>query len=70
MLSVLSTLGMVGIHMAAAVITPPAKYPDIITMAFTVYAFGHFFLAYLAYNVLQWRFLGRADTGGAKKKTN
>uniref|UniRef100_A0A7S1J2K8 Alpha-1,3-glucosyltransferase n=1 Tax=Eutreptiella gymnastica TaxID=73025 RepID=A0A7S1J2K8_9EUGL len=68
-LSMLSSLGMVGIHIAAAVVTPPAKYPDIITMAFTVYAFGHFFLAYLVYNVLQWRFLGRAGVEDAKKKT-
>ena len=70
-LSLLSSLGMVAIHLAAALVSPPEGHPGAITTALSVYAFGHFLLAYLAYNVLQWRCAGSLEVITlTAKKTN
>eukprot|EP00995_Heteronema_vittatum_P013219 NODE_9299_length_323_cov_83.948905_g7533_i0.p2 GENE.NODE_9299_length_323_cov_83.948905_g7533_i0~~NODE_9299_length_323_cov_83.948905_g7533_i0.p2 ORF type:complete len:65 (-),score=9.14 NODE_9299_length_323_cov_83.948905_g7533_i0:74-268(-) len=47
-------LGMALIHVVAAIVKPPARYPDLITYAFTTYSFFHFVAFYIGYNVLQW----------------
>ena len=47
----ISWIGMGAIHLVAAVATPPAKYPDLITYMFICFSAGHFVLTWL---VIVW----------------
>jgi hypothetical protein len=49
---VLSAVGMAGIHGATAFATPPARLPDLFTVALVAFSFVHFFLFWL---YLLWR---------------
>lgn len=46
---------MIALHIVHATVAPPARYPDIITLAITSYSFVIFFLSFLRVNWRQWR---------------
>jgi hypothetical protein len=46
---------MTAIHIVHATVTPPERYPDIITLAITSYSFMIFFLSFLLVNFRQWQ---------------
>ncbi len=64
---------MTAIHIVHATVTPPERYPDIITLAITSYSFMIFFLSFLLVNFRQWqRYFGkqrRAVVADDTKKT-
>jgi len=45
---------MTAMHVVHATVTPPARYPDIITLAITSYSFIIFFSSFLLVNYRQW----------------
>jgi len=51
----LSLCGALVIHGAAVAVTPPARYPDIITMLFAVFSCAQLCVLWLYANVWQWR---------------
>ena len=51
----LSVAGALAIHIVGALATPPARYPDIVTMLFAVYSCAQLCALWLYANVWQWR---------------
>ncbi len=48
-LFVLSVFGMIILHLADALFTPPSRYPDLITLAFVGYSCIHFLVYWFSY---------------------
>ena len=51
----ISGFGMVLIHLVAATLDPPARYPDIFTYAMCIWSFLHVVVAWLALAWIQLR---------------
>ena len=54
-LPAVSVLGMLAIHLAEAALPPPARYPDLHSVAFAAYSCAHLVVFYLAAVYAQWR---------------
>ncbi|XP_031553911.1 dolichyl pyrophosphate Man9GlcNAc2 alpha-1,3-glucosyltransferase-like [Actinia tenebrosa] len=50
----LSVLGALGLHLAAATVKPPARYPDLYPVLISVYSCAHFILFFMYFNYLQF----------------
>jgi alpha-1,3-glucosyltransferase len=51
----LSLCGMLVLHLLEASLAPPARYPDLHSVAFAAYSCAHFVAAYLGALLWQWR---------------
>jgi len=66
-LHMISLSGMVVIHLAAAILPIPPRYPDIFTYLFVGWSFVHFFIAWAGIVWLQYRL--PSPTAGLKQQT-
>ena len=55
LLPVASAAGMLALHAAEALVTPPARYPDLHSVLFAAYSCAHLVAAYVAIVYCQWR---------------
>ena len=62
--------GIVVIHLIDVFYKPPARYPDLVTMMFTVYSFIHFFVAFLYVYMIQFGFVKPRELGEKEKNKN
>lgn len=48
-----SLMGMILLHAAHALYTPPARFPDVVLLAFAMYSFAHLFVCFVYLHYVQ-----------------
>jgi hypothetical protein len=54
-LFLLSLLGMLALHLLEATWSPPAQYPHVMPLLFSIFSCGHFMLLLVMHTLAAWR---------------